>query len=272
MFSIPFFWDFKYFKDDIQLSINFKPKIKQLLNFFEKYQKYPINIIIQDTIDRTNYKEYTEIFKVIKENYPNADFRVGLPPYISKKDMAFFVENFPVSCYSRRIIESLDDFNDSIAMGASDIFIGGLLGSYLPELHLKAAATQCKIRTYCNYAFVSSIYDNPLKSFFIRPEDIDLYAEYIDIFEIAKSESLNDIIINTYYEIYAKDKVWHGPLEEIILNYPGTEDNRTILPFFAERKIKCKKRCSYQVHNICQFCDIINDFSQTVIKNNLTLE
>ena len=186
--------------------------------------------------------------------------------------MAFFTRSFPVPCYTRRIIETLDDFNDSIAMGVSDIFIGGPLGSYLPELHLKAKAAKCKIRTFCNYAFVSSIFDNPLKSFFIRPEDIDLYAEYIDIFEIAKSESLSDVIINTYYEIYTKDKVWHGPLDEIILNYPGTEDNRIILPFFAERKIKCKKRCSYQVHNICQFCDSITDFGQTLTKNNLTLE
>jgi len=69
-----------------------------------------------------------------------------------------------------------------------------------------------------------------LKKFFIRPEDFELYSNYVDVFKFTAS-SANEI--NLLYEIYTKDKKWFGKLSEIIKNYTSDEDSRFIIPKFA---------------------------------------
>lgn len=93
------------------------------------------------------------------------------------------------------------------------------------------------------------------KTFFIRPEDIDLYSKYIDVFDFADTPDK----INTYYEIYAKDKQWFGLLKEIIIGYTGEEDNRSISPFMAARRISCGKRCLYKNCSLCDSEMLLNE-------------
>lgn len=267
LFSIPFFQKFQYFNDPIQLSIKFKPKIKELLNFFEIYHTYPINIIISN-LQQTNTTEMIKIFNIIKEKYPNTNFIAGFPQNLSKHELQNLKKDFPIPIYSRRIITSLEDFNDLITIGVSDIFIGGTLGFYLKDLHTKAVSAHCKLRTYCNFSFNSSIFEDPLKSFFIRPDDIDFYSKYIDIFQFFQKENSDLNSLNTYYEIYAQDKKWFGPLNEIIINYQGDDDNRFILPIFATMRSNCKKRCAYQ-SNTCQICNSISSLSKSLQQKKL---
>ena len=153
----------------------------------------------------------------------------------------------------------------------SDIFIGGDLGSYLPELHRKAQKANCILRTYCNYCFTSSIIDPAIKGFFIRPNDIDLYSKYIDVFEFMQRDGIPISTLNTYYEIYTKSKEWNGPLNEIIINYLGQEDNRGFPPFFAAIKMKCKKKCNYQ-KKPCHICNEMLQLNNALKKRNLELK
>lgn len=110
------------------------------------------------------------------------------------------------------------------------------------------------LRVFCNICQSSWENTLSLKTFFIRPEDIDLYANYVDTFEFYLKEKEYHKI-NILYEVYNKDKKWFGLLNEIISNYKGEEDNRFIFPNFANARLNCGKRCLKQ--KSCKVCDKI---------------
>lgn len=83
----------------------------------------------------------------------------------------------------------------------------------------------------------------------IRPEDLSLYDNYIDVIEfnsdkIRKEEAL--------YRIYAEQHAWPGPLKNIIdnLQYPG--ENRMLTSDLTKMRMNCGQRC--QENNQCHFC------------------
>jgi len=55
-------------------------------------------------------------------------------------------------------------------------------------------------------------YNDGFKQFFIRPEDVDIYGEYVDVIEFYDSIEQQNVL----YEVYFKDKEWNGKLREII--------------------------------------------------------
>jgi len=57
----------------------------------------------------------------------------------------------------------------------------------------------------------------------------------------------SNLSINTLYKIYTKDKKWFGYINEIILNYNGTEHNNQIIPLFGFKRLNCGKRCFQDV-------------------------
>lgn len=112
------------------------------------------------------------------------------------------------------------------------------------------------LRSFCNICESSWDETPSLKTFFIRPEDIDLYNNYIDTFEFY-ADPTDATKINTLYEIYTKDKSWFGKLNEIILGYEGDEDNRFIIPRFGEQRLNCDKSCIKNIKPFCRICDRI---------------
>lgn len=109
---------------------------------------------------------------------------------------------------------------------------------------------------------------NPLspsfKSFFIRPEDLSIYENFVDTFEFAHPMGQ----INTLYEVYAKNQKWYGKLNEIILGYKGEEDSRYILPTFSEIRCGCRKKCLYE-EGSCTLCDRFVVLEQTFKDNEI---
>ena len=151
-------------------------------------------------------------------------------------------------------------------MGVSYIFIGNDLGFYAEVLSKKAKSKNIKLRAYCNFCQTTSITNPSFKSFFIRPEDLYIYSKYISVFEFAP-----DTNINTYYEIYAKDKKWFGSLKELIIGYNHEEniDNRTISPFLAIKRCSCGKKCAYQFPSSCKICDTEMELNYALNKKGI---
>lgn len=83
----------------------------------------------------------------------------------------------------------------------------------------------------------------------IRPEDIELYEEYIDLIEFNRVNLEQE---RALFRIYAQQHNWPGDLELIIqdLNYPGI--NRMIPSTLAEKRLNCAQRC--QENNQCHLC------------------
>lgn len=157
-----------------------------------------------------------------------------------------------------------EDIHYLINLGVSEIYITEALGFDLERVSKFLHQRGIKIRVFPNVAQVKR--DNTIstiKAFFIRPEDLSLYKEYIDVIEIWGDN------VELYYEIYARDKGWFGDLSEIISGLEPGLDSRFILPYFGERRIKCNRKCLSG--EPCSICEAILKCSQTLQEAGLLI-
>lgn len=258
-FAIPFSRNFKYPDQNIQWNINYKPKIKQLDYFISNYGTHRINLIITDfELDRD-----CEIVQALKEKFPNTQLVMCFPQY--NKDLEQELVNRELPHYYNEIVTDWDKFHGFLNLNVTDIVIGGILAFNAKILSYNAKKNYKSLRSFCNICETAWEDTPSLKTFFIRPEDIDLYKDYIDTFEFyIDPEDYSPSRINILYEIYTKDKQWFGKLKEIIVGYKSEEDSKYIIPTFGTKRLNCGKRCVEGTENTCHICDVIIDLSNTL--------
>lgn len=134
-------------------------------------------------------------------------------------------------------------------MGAEEVYITEDLGFHLDELQ-NMRKGGLRLRVYPNIAQAPVGCDAlpEITKFWIRPEDTEIYEDYIDIMEFFPSdeEDRNSVI----YEIYSK-RQWMGQVEDIILSYHDKISNTTIAPHFGGMRVHCHKKCTFGNCNIC---------------------
>ena len=84
----------------------------------------------------------------------------------------------------------------------------------------------------------------------IRPEDVELYEDYIDIFEFEDCDMKKE---SALYRIYAEQKVWGGPLAMIVSNIETKAENHLISQDATKIRINCGQRC--QKTGRCHICE-----------------
>jgi hypothetical protein len=150
-------------------------------------------------------------------------------------------------------------------LGVSDIY---LVEDICFELEAAAALLHeagIRIRVFPNICQTCVNEDDisSLKTFFIRPEDIKLYAKYVDTFEFFGEKDK----INTLYKIYAKKEAWPDDLSILITNFKDEVPNQCLSQLFGERRIKCGKKCFKG--KSCRVCDALVDMAKIMKENNL---
>lgn len=208
-----------------------------------------------------------QIIEGLRERYPECNLVICLSKYTPNLEKLFAEKGIPH--YYQDFVNTWDKFEGFLSLDVTDIFVVEELAFSALFLSKKAKEKNKALRVFCNVC-QSSWRDTPsLKTFFIRPEDINLYASFFDTFEFFYNyEDANEI--NTFYEIYAKDKKWFGRLDEIIIGYKGEEDSRFFLPDFAEFRIKCQKKCLYS--SFCNLCNRIKELSETLKEKDLIVQ
>lgn len=86
----------------------------------------------------------------------------------------------------------------------------------------------------------------------IRPEDTDAYAQYIDVFEFYAPQSLDKEA--ALFHVYAENKTWPGNLN-LLIDYLGVDFNNQILydeDNFAIRRMNCRQKCLQG--KFCHYC------------------
>ena len=124
-----------------------------------------------------------------------------------------------------------------------------------------------KVRVFPCYATTSSLHQScNFKSFFIRPDDINAYEKYVDVFDLGflyMAESKQAVLFDVY-----KSGKWLGDLNEIIEHLNCDIDNTTILPNLGKMRATCEKRC---VFDRCNFCDRISEVAELMRERDLGL-
>lgn len=85
----------------------------------------------------------------------------------------------------------------------------------------------------------------------IRPEDLELYEEYIDTIEFEEIDMKRE---SALFRIYAEQKTWGGPLSLLILGLPETIDNILIPQDAMQSRLNCGQKC--QKTGRCRICPL----------------
>lgn len=103
----------------------------------------------------------------------------------------------------------------------------------------------------------------------IRPEDVELYDDVIDIIEFADCDNNKE---QALYRIYAEQKAWPGKVNMLITNIEDDKAYNRMLPReFTEHRLNCGQRCSSG--GACSLCyryfgladkELIKEYAETM--------
>jgi len=176
---------------------------------------------------------------------------------IQDSKIPFFFTNF---------VTTIDQLHGLIEYNPTDMYICESLGFFLDKVSKILHDKNIKVRVFPNIC-QSSFYETPsIKTFFIRPEDIPIYSNFVDVFEIISDKERQSVL----FKIYKQEK-WFGRLKEIIPSFKGELDNRYILKSFGLIRSKCGKRCMYQPGS-CAICDRFIETADTLKESKLFIK
>lgn len=158
-------------------------------------------------------------------------------------------------------INNFYDLKALVDYGCCDIRIDAPLTHMLDKLE-KYDITIRMIPNIAYYAYIPR--ENGVIGSWVRPEDTELYEEYVDVFEFEDCDKKKE---EALYRIYAEQKNWPGKLNNLITNLNYDAINRLILPEFGKIRMFCKQRCTSGLE--CSLCyRMLNIANLEKIENN----
>lgn len=246
--------NFKYLPQIDEFNINFKEKKQELLNFLQLYGiSQRVNIKIDPDISDTGIDLLVAIGKE-KKYHIAICFNWNNPNEFENITSKFKDNEIPF--YFSYLIDNWDELHQFLNFGVSDIFISGQLGFDLIRVK-QIVPENIQIRCFGNICQARGQIGDGLKTFFIRPEDVKFYEEYIDVLQF-----YNAILIqNTLYKVYFIDKQWNGDLQFLISGLKANLNGFNILTGdFAKARIGCQKECIKGGR--CKICDKVLNISR----------
>ena len=239
-FAIKFYQGCRTLQKADEIIIRYNEKSASLIDFIQKWGEHQ-RIIVDITELETPIEECLAIFEGARKLHK--EFAVLLSynqDYVELAEMNipfFFIEG--ASC--------LDDLANQIQLGVSDVYIINELGFNLEKISKLFHKNNVQVRVYPNVAQSGSKLNmNTFQQFYIRPDAVQLYEEFVDVFEFFGPLDKQPVLYDIYY-----DERWLGNLNEVILGLNKIVNNQTIMPYFDTPRIRCNKRCNFGKCDIC---------------------
>lgn len=249
-------WDSrsKYLKDIDELIIPFHGTTDRLTDFLDEHINQRVILDIKEP-----WKPFFKaIFTPIREKYTNLAFRLSEVSTEAIRD----IQSTKIPYFINKVAVEWETFNELVELGVSDIYIGEQLGFELDDVGRASAAAGVMTRIFPNVAQSSNINTDPLKKFFVRPEDIDLYnRRYISVFEFFIPPDI-DLNWDVIYRAYVINKKWSGPLQEIIIGLDSDINDTFISPRWGAMRMTCHRKCLK--HGNCDLCNTIYSLSKSL--------
>lgn len=245
-----------------EFAIRYEDQKKELLTFLETYPNHKINIEVTQDID----EKQLDFFNTLYMQFPLICLKVNRGVgYHSVYELLRDKATIPFFYDTR--VDDWDTLRGLSRLGVSEMYICGDLGFELDEVSKYLHERNIKIRAFPNVCQSAWTYDMEfLRSFFIRPEDVDIYDKYIDVFEFFGNEEAQ----KTIFKAYAIDKQWYGKLEELIIGFKGDMDSRYIFPLFADKRAVCKKKCVKG--GKCNICGRLEELASTLEEKHFMIK
>ena len=222
---------------------------------------------------RVKYNKLNTILDLYEIN-PNATFILTIT---SKEDKNIIpwteIENYNIMTQQKLIIETdsfeimdvckmlklkffyaipINNFYDLKALvdyGCCDVKIDAPLTHMLDKLeNFDITIRMCPNIAY--YAYIPR--ENGIIGSWVRPEDTEVYEEYVDIFEFEDCDKKKE---EALYRIYAEQKSYPSNLNNLISNLNYDVSNKLIIPDLAKVRSACGQKCITGVN--CSVCNRI---------------
>jgi hypothetical protein len=226
----------KYLKYADEIKVGFRDR-RALPDMFEKYPEkdFILELYSDSEIEWNDIKEYN----ILSQGH--------LILCIANREQMNMCKEIDAKFYFGYPISSFYDLRAAVACGVCYVRLDAPIFFQLD----KVKELGVPVRAVPNVAYLDFIpREDGVCGTWIRPEDLDDYAEYIEVIEFEDCDNRKE---QALYRIYIEQKAWPGELNDIIsnLNYNGT--NRMIPPHtFGIKRAVCGQRC--QETGRCKIC------------------
>jgi hypothetical protein len=251
-----------------EISILYDNQDKQLIDYLEKHQNRRTILIVKDYKEFQSAQEWVKL-NAIHTRYPEFDFAIcfgelkRFEPIDNMLQECF--DNLTIPYFTGYLITTFEQLHYMCALKVSEVYIGEDICFDLKRAKAVASNYGVQLRAFPNVAQCSIKQTPPLKKFFIRPEDVEEYADCIDTLEFWGPQDRQNILL----KIYNKG-CWYGDLNELILDFPLSFDSRRIVPGFAHIRKTCGRKCMKGEQ--CGVCDRMLNISKKLEENNLLIK
>ena len=246
-YAIQYNKSFRYFEDVDEVVFDYKGT-ESIIDFIPKIlkkqeQKAVINLI--------NIKEIQDIIPFInklKTIHPNILIQID---FFKQRNFIELLEDNNIDFMFINYIKDFETLYTAIDLGAKEVYIVEFLGFCLRSLQELRKTKNIRFRVFPDIAqsIIGTTRTIPeITKFWIRPEDTELYEQFVDVFELCRMDDRQSVI----YEIYKRQQ-WFGKISDIILDFDSNIENTNLDPRFGRERINCWKQCLYGGKcNLCQ--------------------
>ena len=209
-------------------------------DLFEKYPEAKVNLVryYQDAEEEIDWKQI-DTFNVLGRG----NFIIGLT--ISEELLEAQKRGY-IFHYLYEV-RTFQELNAIMRLGVCRIRLGAPLFFQMDKVKQNCGLP---IVTTANLAYSDFSFGakDGVTGTWIRPEDVNIYDQYIDTIEFVGNKTQEQAL----FRIYAEQGAWSGELGLVVqdLNYPCT--NRMIPPDLATARLNCGQRC--QETGRCHLC------------------
>ena len=254
----------QHLKNADEIIIKYDRQDVALLDFLEEYKDKRIILDVVNAKEFDVHHEYKKL-NAIKQQYPEYNVQVCFGTDAPIDEAAKIGELLEYPWFSHRHIGDWDTLNYYLSKGVAQVYITEALGFDMAAVASLCYKHRAEVRVYPHVA-QSCVREAPaIKKFFIRPDDMPYYEQYIDVVEFWCDYEQQPI----YQRIYTNEK-WYGPLREIIKDFDSDFDNKHIIPVFGQTRANCGKKCMRGSH--CSICDKVYDISLALKETNLIVQ
>lgn len=232
---------FKYMDEIDELEIRYNKKDVTLPDFLDKYSDKTI------VISNINNVEDVERMKLLYGKYPHLKLKI----HFDDLEILNLVRQYGLPFFLSGMVTNWDTFYGVVKLNPTDIYLSNEIAFEMAAAAKIAHDKGIKVRVIPNYGQSAWEIMPDMLKFFIRPDDIEEYEDYVDIFEIYYEK---DFQLSILYEIYTDKRDWSGFLNEIIFNFSKQQLNDALIPCFGLIRSNCGKKCLKGKN--CNICNL----------------
>ena len=251
-----------------EIIINYNRQDMELLTFLENHpnQRIILSIKQNDIISFHEAQGWRQL-NVIYDKYPFIAVRF--------EDLGAFhqltsieeecIKELTVPYFFGAIVTTFDQLQYFLTQGVCAIYVAEDICFSLTWVKQLCKEKNVQVRAFPNIAQANVRAVPALKKFFIRPEDVNIYEDVIDILEFWGPIERQEVL----YRFYSKGR-WFGNLRDLILDLDIEFDSRRILPEFAQMRKICNRKCMRG--EPCEVCERILSISKKLENHHLIIK